>query len=162
MAGIQSGDVKLTLEPRPLEESVHAALRSLGAVLAKHKVDVDIPPELPVAALDAGLMQRVFASLIGNVAKHTPAGTHVTISARPVEDAIQVSVEDNGPGLPKGREEAVFESFSRGDKNATRRGAGLGLAISRAIIEAHGGTIRAETGRKKGARFIITLPLTRK
>ncbi len=162
MAGIQSGDVELNLEPRPLEEIVHAALRSLGAILAKHKVDVEIPPELPTVPVDGGLMQRVFTSLIGNVAKHTPAGTHVTIAARALEDGIEASVEDNGPGVPKGREEAVFESFSRGDKPATRRGAGLGLAISRAIVEAHGGTIRAEPGRKKGARFIITLPMTPK
>jgi two-component system sensor histidine kinase KdpD len=160
MAGIQSGEVELERKPHAVEEIVHAALRSLGAILAKHKIDVDIPAELPPVSVDAGLMQRVFTSLIGNVVKHTPAGTHVILSARPVEDAIQVSVEDNGPGIAKGREETIFESFARGEKQATRRGAGLGLAISRAIVEAHGGTIRAEPGRKKGARFIITIPFS--
>jgi two-component system sensor histidine kinase KdpD len=162
MAGLQSGDVELNFERRPLAELVDGALRLLGAVLAKQKVDVEVPADLPPVEVDAGLMQRVFVSLIGNVAKHTPAGTQVTIAARNQGDAIEVSVEDNGPGLPKGREEEVFESFARGERHATRRGAGLGLAISRAIVEAHGGTIRAEPGRKKGARFVITIPATRK
>jgi K+-sensing histidine kinase KdpD len=162
MAGIQSGDVELNLERHSLTEMVDGALRLLGAVLAKHKVDVEMPAGLPPAMVDKGLMQRVFTSLIGNVAKHTPAATHVAIAARRAGNAIEISVEDNGPGLPKGREEEVFESFARGDKQATRRGAGLGLAISRAIVEAHGGTIRAEPGRKKGARFVITIPIDRK
>ena len=114
------------------------------------------------AALDAGLMQRVFVSLAGNVAKHTPAGTQLTIGARAVDEEIEVSFEDNGPGLPKGREEEIFESFARGEKQATRRGAGLGLAISRAIVAAQGGSIRAETPDSgKGAKIVIRLPLRR-
>jgi two-component system sensor histidine kinase KdpD len=162
MAGIQSGDVELELEHHPLGDLIDRALRLLGAVLAKHKIDVDVPADLPPALVDAALMQRVFASVIGNAAKHTPAGTQITIGARRSGDALEVTVEDNGPGLPKGREEEVFESFARGEKQATRRGAGLGLAISRAIVAAHGGTIRAEPGRKKGARFVITIPMERK
>ena len=160
MAGIQSGDVELDLERRALADIVDAALRSLGAVLAKHKVEIDLPAGLPLVPLDAALMQRVFMSLAGNVAKHTPAGTHVTIAARETGDEVEVSFEDDGPGLPKGREEEIFESFTRGEKQATRRGAGLGLAISRAIVAAHGGTIRAETPESgKGTRIVISLPL---
>ena len=120
---------------------------------------VDIPNELPPVSVDPKLMQRVFASLVGNVAKHTPAGTLATIEARRAGERIEVSVTDEGPGLPRGREEEVFESFARGERQGVRRGAGLGLAISRAIVEAHGGTIRAEAGRDKGARFVITLPI---
>jgi len=101
----------------------------------------------------------VLRSLIGNVAKHTPAGTHVTISARNVGQQLEVVVEDDGPGLPKGREEEIFESFARGEQQSTRRGAGLGLAISRAIVEAHGGTIGAEAGRERGTRIVTRLPL---
>ena len=161
MAGIRSGEVQLNLERRPLADVVDAAMRFMGALLAKHKVTVQVPRDLPTVPLDAELMQRVFVSLAGNAAKHTPQGTHVTIAARVAGDCLEVSVTDDGPGLPRGREEEVFESFARGEKQATRRGAGLGLAISRAIIEAHGGTIRAEPGLKKGARFVITLPLRR-
>ena len=159
MAGIQSGEIRLELERRPLGEIVDAAVRSLGAMLAKHQLEVDLPRELPPPLVDAAQIQRVLASLIGNAAKHTPAGTRIAVGARVSGEEIEVSVEDNGPGLPKGREEEIFESFARGEKHGTRRGAGLGLAISRAIVAAHGGSIRAESGRRKGARFVFTLPL---
>jgi two-component system sensor histidine kinase KdpD len=87
----------------------------------------------------------------------------VTVAARTAGDLIEVSVTDDGPGLPKGREEEVFESFARGDEHSTspKRGAGLGLAIVRAIVEAHGGSIHAEKGREKGARLVFTLPVKR-
>jgi two-component system sensor histidine kinase KdpD len=159
MAGIHSGEVQLEVERRPIAEIVEVAVRTLGAVMAKHRLEVKIPGDLPVPMVDAGLLQRVFVSLIGNTAKHTPPGTHVVVAARATGGGVEVSVEDDGPGLPKGREEEVFESFARGEARSVRRGAGLGLAISRAIIAAHGGTIRAESGREKGARFVFTLPL---
>ena len=162
MAGIQSGEVELELERRSIADIVDAALRSLGAVLSKHKVEVNLAPDLPQVPLDAALMQRVFVSLAGNVAKHTPSGTHLAIAARETGGEVEVSFEDDGPGLPRGREEEIFESFTRGEKQATRRGAGLGLAISRAIVTAHGGTIRAQMPESgKGARIVITLPLRR-
>ncbi len=159
MARIESGDMGLALEHHPLEEIVQDALRSLGAITAKHPVRIDLPKDLPAVHVDRGLIERVFASLVGNVVKHTPAGTPTVISARLAGDRVEVSVEDEGPGLPAGREEEVFETFSRGGRQAARRGAGLGLAISRAIVEAHGGTIRAERGREKGARVVFTLPV---
>ena len=161
MARIQSRDMRLELERRPLAEIVDAALRELGALTAKHPVALDVPRDLPLATVEPALIQRVFTSLVGNVVKHTPAGTHVTISARVAGDMLEVAVEDDGPGLPEGREEEVFESFARGERQATRRGAGLGLAICRAIVEAHGGAIRPERRKPKGARFVFTLPLRR-
>jgi two-component system sensor histidine kinase KdpD len=83
----------------------------------------------------------------------------VTLSAQRLGDSIEVAVEDDGPGVPKGREEEIFESFARGEQQSNRRGAGLGLAISRAIVEAHGGAIHAEAGRERGTRVVFTLPL---
>ena len=159
MAGLRSGEIGLQRERRQLSDIVGAALASLGAILGKHHIDVRIPADLPALSVDPQLMQRVFASLAGNVAKHTPAGTRALIEARRDRGFVEVTVTDEGPGLPKGREEQVFESFARGEKQGVRRGAGLGLAISRAIVEAHGGTIRAEAGAEKGARFIIRLPV---
>jgi two-component system sensor histidine kinase KdpD len=161
MARIQGGDLKLDLHRKPLREIVDAALASLGAMLARHPLTVDVPAELPLVSVDPELAQRVFTALVGNVARHTPANTPIVITARVAGENIEVAVEDTGPGLPAGREEEVFESFQRGEHQPPRKGAGLGLAITRAIIEAHGGTIRAETGRKRGARFVITLPLKR-
>ena len=162
MARIQGGDLQLQLQRKPLRELVDLAVQSLGAVLAKHPVTLDVPAELPLVSVDPDLMQRVFVSLVGNVAKHTPSDTPIVVTARVTgEDQLEASVEDTGPGLPSGREEEVFETFQRGEHQPPRKGAGLGLAISRAIVTAHGGTIRAETGRKRGARFVVTLPLKR-
>jgi two-component system sensor histidine kinase KdpD len=162
MARLQSRDLRLALERKPLAELVDGALRELGAVTARHPVTVDVPKDLPLVSVEPALVQRVFTSLVGNVVKHTPAGTHVTVAAHVAGDALEASVEDDGPGLPEGRDEEVFQSFSRGDDSQTpRRGAGLGLALSRAIVEAHGGTIRSERRPEHGARIVLTLPLKR-
>jgi two-component system, OmpR family, sensor histidine kinase KdpD len=146
-------------ERRPVAVLVQAALDSLGTLLSRHPVEQRIAVDLPPVSVDPQLVERVFTSLFGNVAKHTPAGTQVVVEAHVEGGRMQVSIEDTGPGLPGGREEEVFESFSRGQATSVRKGAGLGLAISKAIVEAHGGTIRAERGRERGARFIVTLPL---
>jgi two-component system sensor histidine kinase KdpD len=159
MARIHSGDMQLTYERRHIQEIIQAAQASLDAVLATHPVTVDMPATLPPVPMDTRLMQRVFASLLGNVAKHTPASTPMRIAAKVEGQSMKVVVEDEGPGLPEGREEQVFESFARGEGTTERKGAGLGLAISRAIVEAHGGTIHAQRRDGRGARFVVTLPL---
>ncbi len=159
MARIHSGDLQLSLERKPLAAVVDAARESLGAVLASHPITLDFPPDLPSVPVDAKLMERVFVSLLGNVAKHTPATTPLRVAGRANGATVQASVEDEGPGLPAGREDQVFESFERGDATPGRRGAGLGLAISRAIVEAHGGSIQAERRDGRGSRFVVTLPL---
>jgi two-component system sensor histidine kinase KdpD len=159
MARLQSGDVELELQKRALADIVQAALEALGQAIARHTVRNQVPRDLPPVASDPLLLERVLLALIGNVAKHTPAGTVVSINARVAGDTIEVAVEDEGPGLPKGREEEVFESFARGDLQPVKKGAGLGLAIARTIVEAHGGEIWAEKNRKKGAKFVFTLPL---
>jgi K+-sensing histidine kinase KdpD len=161
MARIQGGDLELAFERKPLREIVEGALEALAGVLGQHPVTLDVPAELPLVSVDAPLVSRVFMSLIGNVAKHTPSETPIAIVARPSGDMMEIAVEDQGPGLPAGREEEVFETFQRGEHQPMRKGAGLGLAISRAIVEAHGGRIEAESGRKRGARFVFTLPLKR-
>lgn len=159
MARIHSGDMELAYERRPILEIVQKALATLDAVLASHPITLDFPADLPAVPMDAGLMERVFASLLGNVAKHTPAATPMRIAGRVEGKYLQVTVEDEGPGLPAGREEQVFQSFERGETQQNRKGAGLGLAISRAIVEAHGGSLRAERCADRGARFVVSLPL---
>ena len=131
----------------------------MGAVLASHPVTMDFPADLPPVLVDRKLIERVFVSLLGNVAKHTPAPTPLRVAARANGTTMEAIVEDQGPGLPAGREDQVFESFERGEGTPGRKGAGLGLAISRAIVEAHGGSIHAERCEGRGARFVVTLPL---
>jgi two-component system sensor histidine kinase KdpD len=159
MARIQSGEVKLALEWHMLEEVVGSALRTVRSALGDRRVDVEMPADLPLVQMDAVLIERVLANLLENASKYTPPGTHIGIAARTVDGMLEVSVTDDGPGLPKGKEEAVFEKFARGEKETATPGVGLGLAICRAIVEAHHGTIHAQTGREKGARFVFTLPL---
>jgi len=101
-----------------------------------------------------------FPQLAGRVGLSVPPPGSVVRVGGAVEGArIALWVEDDGPGLPQGREEELFESFARGDTRKSRKSAGLGLAISRAIVEAHGGTIRAEPREGHGTRIVFSLPL---
>jgi two-component system sensor histidine kinase KdpD len=159
MARIQSGEVRLNLAWHPLEEVIGSALRSIRTALGERRVTVDLPRDLPLVQMDAVLIERVLVNLLENISKYTPADSKVTISARTVGVVLEVTVADDGPGIPAGKEEAVFEKFARGEKESASPGVGLGLAICRAIIEAQHGRIYAETGRSRGAAFIFTLPL---
>jgi two-component system sensor histidine kinase KdpD len=159
MARIESGDVKLNLQWQPLEEVVGAALDASRAMLQQHNVIVRIPRDLPLVQFDALLLERVLVNLLENASKYTPAGSTVTVSAEVVADRLDVSVSDTGPGLPKGQEEAVFQKFTRGDRESATPGVGLGLAICRAIVAAHQGTIVGVNRPGGGARFTFTLPL---
>jgi len=157
MARIQSGGVHLHLDWHSIEEVVGSALRISRDVLAAHVVEAKLPADLPLVEFDAPLLERVLCNVLENAAKYTPRGAHVTVDARVRGDRIELRVSDDGPGLPAGREEAIFEKFTRGAKESTTPGVGLGLAICRAIVEAHGGTIRGETAPGGGARIVIAL-----
>ena len=159
MARIESGDVKLRRQWLPLEEVVGGALKSAQAALARHPVTVSLPPDLPLVELDATLIERVLYNLLENAAKYTPDGTRITIAAEVAGGNMVVTVSDAGPGIPRGQEELIFEKFTRGSRESAMPGVGLGLAISRAIIDAHRGTIRAANNPAGGARFSFTLPL---
>jgi two-component system sensor histidine kinase KdpD len=109
--------------------------------------------------VDAALVVQLFGNLLDNAAKYTPAGTRVSLSAAVDGDFVCVTVDDDGPGFPPGDPERLFDRFRRGDREATIVGAGLGLAICRAIVRAHGGTIVARRRPERGTRFELTLPV---
>ncbi|MQA21411.1 two-component system sensor histidine kinase KdpD [Rugamonas rivuli] len=159
MARIQSGEVKFNLQWQALEEVVGSALRASGSLLQGHVVRTRLPPGLPLLSYDAVLIERVLCNLLENAAKYTPAGARIEIAAELRGAWIDIIVYDDGPGLPHGREEAVFEKFTRGERESAKPGVGLGLAICRAIVEAHGGRIHAAASPLGGAAFVITLPL---
>jgi two-component system sensor histidine kinase KdpD len=159
MARIQSGDVRLNRQWQPFEEVVGSSLKVTQTALAGHKVEVDLDPGLPLVEFDAVLIERVLCNLLENAAKYTPPGSTVRISAVGSGKDLLVSMSDDGPGIPKGQEEAIFEKFTRGEKESSTAGVGLGLAICRAIVEAHKGRIWAENLTRGGARFSFTLPL---
>jgi two-component system sensor histidine kinase KdpD len=159
MARIESGEVTLNLQWQPLEEVVGAALEAARGMLQRHSVVVQLPRDLPLVKIDAVLIERVLVNLLENVSKYTPPGSTVTLSAQVDGDQLSVSVADNGPGLPAGREEAVFQKFTRGERESSTPGVGLGLSICRAIIESHQGRISAAQRPGGGAIFTFTLPL---
>jgi two-component system, OmpR family, sensor histidine kinase KdpD len=159
MARIESGEVKLNLQWQPLEEVVGAAMNATHGMLKHHHVEVHIPRDLPLVRFDALLIERVLVNLLENASKYTPPGSKITLSAEVIADRLSVSVSDDGPGLPVGREEAVFQKFTRGERESATPGVGLGLAICRAIVESHQGRIIATNRPGGGALFTFTLPL---
>jgi two-component system sensor histidine kinase KdpD len=158
MARLQSGEVRLARQWLPLEEAVGSALRAMAGALDAGRVRTRLPPDLPLLHVDPVLFERVLCNLLENAAKYTPAGSPIEISAEAAGDRVRIYVDDRGPGLPKNREEAIFQMFERGRKESATPGVGLGLAICRAIVGAHDGTIIGESRADGGARFTIELP----
>ena len=158
MARLQSGPVQLNRQWQPLEEVIGTALKAMSSVLEQRPVKVALPDDLPLVDIDAVLFERVLCNLLENAAKYTAPGGPIAIGAQASGDQVVITVDDVGPGLPKGKEAAIFDMFERGRKESSTPGVGLGLAICRAIVEAHGGRIRGETKSQGGARFTIELP----
>jgi two-component system sensor histidine kinase KdpD len=157
MARLEAGAVQLRLEWQSLEEVVGTALAACGSALAQHHIVTDLPASLPLVRFDAVLMERVLCNLIENALKYTPPGSTIRISALPAGKKICLTVADNGPGFPAGQIGALFDKFARGVNESAIPGVGLGLAICRAIIDAHGGSIDGATNADGGASFVITL-----
>ncbi|HZX31195.1 MAG TPA: two-component system sensor histidine kinase KdpD, partial [Rhodocyclaceae bacterium] len=158
MARLQAGRVELNRQWQPLDEVIGSALKTMDRALSDHRVKVSLDEDLPLVEIDSVLMERVFCNLLENASKYTPGGSVVEILASATDSAVQVRVEDNGPGLPAGKEEIIFKKFERGQAESATPGVGLGLAICRAIVEAHGGEIHGENRPQGGARFVFSLP----
>jgi two-component system, OmpR family, sensor histidine kinase KdpD len=155
---LESGQVALRRDWQTLDDLVGSALTRYQERLRDHKVETRLPADLPPVWVDGTLVVQLFANLFDNVAKYTPPGTRVSVSAVPLGDFVQVAVEDDGPGLPAGDPARLFEKFQRGQDEGTVVGVGLGLAIAQAIVRAHGGEIEAQRREGSGARFVFTLP----
>lgn len=157
MTRLEAGALELRRDWHPLEEVVGAALARLARSLGTRRVTVRIPPDLPLVAIDDVLIEQVLVNLLDNAVKHTPPESPIRILATAAAGRVTVEVADHGPGLPPGEEERVFEKFYRAGP-ARRPGAGLGLAICRGIVEAHGGRIWAQNLPEGGVAFLFTVP----
>ena len=157
MTRLESG-VELRRDLYPLEEIVGAALQRLEPQLAGREVAAALPEDLPLVNVDDVLLGQVLANLIENAAKYSPPGSAIEIAAEATPAAVQLDVRDRGRGFAVGEEKRLFEKFYRG-KSEGVRGAGLGLAICRAIVVAHRGSIEALHRSGGGAIFRIRLPL---
>ena len=148
---------KLTRDWYPIEEIIGSALTRVERSLKDRTIVTDIPAELPMAWVDEVLLEQVFINLLENAIKYTPPGTTIRIGATMVNGHLEVTVSDSGPGFAQGDEEHVFEKFFRGRVEGVR-GVGLGLAICKAIIDRHEGTITASNTSTGGAMVRFTLP----
>lgn len=161
MARLQNGAVSLQREWQSVEEVVGSAIRAAQPALDGRAVQTDIPPDLPLVEFDAVLMERVLVNLLENAAKYGAPPFEVRAIATP--DRLVLTVRDHGPGLPpamRGREAELFEKFTRGQSESATPGVGLGLAICKAIVDAHRGDIVAGNAPEGGAEFTMTLPRT--
>ena len=162
MTRLESGGLHLKKEWQPIHEVIGSALGRFEKQLRGRDVKVDIAEDLPLLPLDAISIEQVLMNLLDNAVDYTPANSPLEIHARRDNDAVVVEVLDRGPGLPSGDPQQVFQKFFRAPpagSDGSRRGIGLGLAIARGIVEAHGGKIWAENRAGGGAAFRFTLPL---
>lgn len=164
VTSLESGSVKLNKELYFIEELIGSALMRTEGKLKLRRVVTTIEQGLPLVRMDGLLIEQVLINLLENVADHTPEDTTVTITVKMIKPDIHVIVQDNGPGIRAGDEERIFDKFYSADKTELSaeemvRDGGLGLAICRGIIHAHGGRIWAQNMTGGGSMFTFTLPL---
>lgn len=146
LSRLEAGDISWTMRQVELGDLIGDTVAAMRAPAAERgvRLNAELPGGEVVARANAEKVQRVLFNLIQNAIRHTPADGSVTVRARSVGDGVEVEVADDGEGIPAGDGERVFDAFYRGDAARGEEGAGLGLAISRAIVEAHGGRIWIE------------------
>jgi two-component system sensor histidine kinase KdpD len=162
MTRLGHGALKPRLAPQDVAEIVGGARSRMKGVLRGHDLQVDLAPHLPLILADGVLLEQVVVNILDNAAKYSPEGSTITIGASQKALRVEISIADQGPGIPQADLGRVFDMFYRvaiGDRQ--RAGTGLGLAICKGLIEAMGGTIRAEAGTPDGSgtRMVIALPL---
>ena len=161
MTRLESGAIELKLDLVDVAEIIGAALERAGSVLARHRIEVSLEPDLPMLRLDPILFDQILFNLLDNAAKYAPEGSRIDLHARRDGDVIAVEVIDEGPGIPPGDLERVFDKFYRVHAQDRRRaGTGLGLAICRGFVEAQGGRIEAQNRQdRSGAIMTVRIPV---
>ena len=156
VAKIEAGDFHLRKTPTEIEEIVAAAVQRADNLTANHKITVSIQRNLPPVSVDAKAIAEVIYNLLDNAAKYSPPRGAIKISAKRIEDYLEITVEDEGKGVSIENRNKIFQKFFRADES--KKGFGMGLAIVRGIIESHNGRVWVENG-KIGSRFVIELPI---
>jgi signal transduction histidine kinase len=161
LATIDAGSLTLELRTTGLTEIVDSCLRTVGAEARVRNVRLEssIDDATPDVTIAPDKVERVLLNLLTNALRHTPSDGSIAVTVKPADASVEVAVEDTGDGLPAG--EQIFDSFWKADSARSRSdggGAGLGLAIARGLVEAHGGRIWAESGAYGGARVVFALP----
>ncbi len=160
MNRLESGALKLRIEPGDVEDLVGTALTQLGDAAQRRDIRVSIPSSLPPVPVDFALVTQALVNILDNAVKYSPPGAPVDVRAQMAGTELQIRIEDRGSGIPPEDLKRVFDKFYRIQRRDATRGVGLGLAISKGIIEAHGGRIWAENRPEGGTTVAFTLPLT--
>lgn len=157
----ENGTMKLNPQTELVADTVEEALRHIDRDAAHKQIMTDLPEEMLLARMDAGLIVQVLVNLLNNAVKYTPEGARIIVGALRQDDTALIWVEDDGQGVPPGDESRVFDMFYTGVKRSpdSRRGIGLGLALCKSIVQAHGGEIGVENIQPHGAKFWFTLPI---
>ena len=161
LSRLEAGMLNIHPTRRTMSSIVAVTMTQLEAIAPDHQLNVDVPDALPPVKADLQRISQVLTNLVGNAAKYSPLGTQVNISATATDGWVQVNVTDQGPGISAADRAHLFEAFRRGESSPIRRtkGAGLGLAICRGLIEAHGGRIWVQDRNGPGATLSFTLPV---
>ena len=166
LARIEAGEMHLRRRWGSIEEIITTTLERAAPLTCEHRIQVRLDDELPTVRVDDRAVAEVVYTLVDNAAKYSPAGTNINVSAQSTDgQTVRLSVEDEGPGIPSELRERVFDKFFRamrdGDSGTHQpSGNGMGLAIAKGIVEAHGGRIWIEDNQdKRGSRVVVTLPI---
>lgn len=159
MARLSSGTVKLNPAWQPVEEVIGAVLQLVRTQWKDRQITLDIAPKLPPICIDAVLIERVLWNLLENAIKYSPTDTLIELAVSQQGEQIEICVNDSGPGLPDLDAGGLFDAFQRGRSESDIAGIGLGLSISRTIVEAHQGQISAANRPGGGASFSVRLPV---
>ena len=157
---LEEGQMNLNLSTQLVDEVIEEAMRHINRKSVEHQIKVEFSDELMLAKMDAKLIMQVLINLVDNAVKYTPVESSITVSARKNGDMIEISVEDDGPGIPAKDKTRVLDMFFTGEHKIAdgRRSLGLGLALCKTIVNAHGGEITLTDNAPHGCRFTFTLP----
>lgn len=161
LSRIEAGALVPELQAVDLDELLSDRVRRLSRLLREVRVATRLPEHVPLVDADYVLVDQAVTNLLENATRHTPLGSTITIEAHERGDMIEVAVSDHGPGVPPHERDSIFEPFRTGSPSNGVWSSGIGLAICRAIVEAHGGSISAGDAPGGGARFAFTLPVHR-
>jgi two-component system sensor histidine kinase KdpD len=160
MAELDAREIHLDVKPRSIREAVEEAMTAVDGVLRTRSVDVNLPDSLPKVSIDLERIAKVIEHLLENAAKYSPEGSPIFISAEVAKNRLCTSVADRGAGVDDFERMMIFDKFYRGQGQRYRvQGTGMGLAIAKAIVEAHGGTIEVTSQPGHGSVFTFCLPL---
>jgi PAS domain S-box-containing protein len=160
LSQIQAGVFQIQVKAHPLSTSLELAQEQLRVLTANHQLHVTIPPDLPTVRMDERRIAQVIVNIVGNSVKYAPKGSTIAITAFRIDDMVQVEIHDEGPGIPEDQRENVFEAFGQlGRQLQTESGVGLGLAICKGLVIAHGGHIWVKDEPPPGTTIVFTLPL---